>query len=120
MNNNVNTRRKSDRLIYDVNIQCLKCISEGNIKEYESPLEIQVANISNEGLCIFTAEVFKEGVVLEFDIVLEDKLYKFISGIIVWSIMNKNRNEYGLHINTINGKFVTHIDMIESRLSVII
>lgn len=118
MNNDFNARRKSDRLIYDVKIQCLKYISEGKIIKYESPLEIQVANISNEGLCIFTTEVFNEGAVLEFDIALEDELYKSISGTIIWSIKNESRNEYGLHINNITGKFVTHIYRIESRLSI--
>jgi len=120
MNGKVYARRKSERLIYDVIIQCSKYISEQKVNIYESPLVIQVMNISKEGLCISTTEVFKKGAVLEFDIALEDKLYKSISGTIVWSITNENGNEYGLHINNITGKFGTHIYMIESRLSMII
>ncbi len=83
MNDNVDSRRKSDRLIYDVIIQCSKCISEGKIYKYESPMEIEVANISSEGLCISATEVFKEGAILEFDIALEDTLYKSMSATVL-------------------------------------
>jgi len=117
MNDNVEARRKSGRLPYGATIQCSKCISEGKVNTYESPLEIQVVNISSEGLCISTIEVFKEGAILEFDIALEDTVYKSISATILWSINNENRYKYGLHIKNITGKFGTHIYKMESRLS---
>ena len=117
MDNNVDARRKSDRLTCGATILCSKCISEGKVNTYESPLVIQVVNISSEGLCISTTEVFKEGAILEFNIALEDTLYKSISASILWSINNENRYKYGLHIKNITGKFGTHIYKIESRLS---
>jgi hypothetical protein len=98
-------------------IQCSKCISEGKIIKYEPQLEIQVVNISSEGLCISTTEVFKEGAILDFDIVLEETLYKSVSGTIIWSINDENIYKYGLHITNITGKFGTHIYMLECRLS---
>lgn len=114
---NDDARRKNARLIYSTILQCSKCISEGKINKYESPLEIEVVNISSEGLCISTTEVFKEGTVLEFDIALEDKLYKSIYGTILWIIKNKNIHKYGLHIQNITGKFGVHIYKLENRLS---
>jgi len=117
MYDNVDARRKSARLTHGTIIQCLKCISEGKINKYESPLEIQVVNISCEGLCISTTEVFKEGAVLEFNIVLEDTLYESISATIIWSIKNENIYRYGLHIINITRKFSLHIYKMESRLS---
>jgi hypothetical protein len=120
MNDYVDTRRKSDRLIFDVIIQCSKCIAEGNIIKYEPQLEIPVVNISSEGLCISTTEVFKEGAILEFNIALEDTLYKSISGTIIWSIKDENIYKYGLHITNITGKFGAHIYMLECRLSTVI
>ena len=117
MNDNVDARRKSARLTYGEIIQCSKCISEGTVNKYKPPLEIRVVNISTEGLCISTPEVFKEDAILEFNIALEDTLYKSISGTIIWSIRNENINKYGLHIKNITGKFGMHIYKIESRLS---
>lgn len=117
MNDIVDARRKSSRSTYGTIIQCLKCISEGKIYKYEYPLDIQVVNISSEGLCISTTEVFKEGAVLEFNIALEDTLYQFISATIIWSIENENKYEYGLHIKNITGKFSMHIYKMESRLA---
>ena len=117
MNQNGDTRRNSARLTYGTIIQCSKCISEGKINKYEPALEIQVVNISTEGLCISTAEIFKEGAVLEFNIALEETLYKSIFGTIIWSIKNKNISKYGLHIENITGKFGVHIYKMESRLS---
>ncbi|KUO71079.1 MAG: hypothetical protein APF81_19830 [Desulfosporosinus sp. BRH_c37] len=116
MNDNVDVR-KSTRLTYGMVIQCLKCISEGEIYKYEPPMEIRVANISSEGLCIFTTEIFKDGAVLEFNIALENELYKSISATIIWSIKNENFYKYGLHIKNITGKFSLHIYKMESRLS---
>lgn len=52
MNSNNDDRKMSARLADQIIIQCSKCISEGKIKKYEPPLEIQVLNISSEGLCI--------------------------------------------------------------------
>jgi len=66
MNDNVDAHRERGRLTYNTMIQCSKCISEGKISKYESPLDIEVVNISSEGLCISTTEVFIEGSVLEF------------------------------------------------------
>lgn len=117
MNDNVDDNRKSARLTCGAIIQCSKCISEGKINKYESPLEIQVVNISNEGLCISTTEVFKEGAVLEFNIAMEDTLYKSISGTIIWSIKNENIYKYGLQIKNITGKLGTHINDMDCRLS---
>jgi len=117
MNDKVEARRKSGRLPYGATIQCSKCISEGKVNTYESPLEIKVVNISSEGLCISTTEVFKKGAVLEFDIQLEDTLYKSVSATIIWSIDNENNYRYGLHIKNITGKFSIHIFKLESRLS---
>lgn len=117
MNDNVDARRESARLTYGTIIQCSKCISEGKINIYEFPLEIQVVNISSEGLCISTTEVFMEGAVLEFNIALENTLYKSISATIIWSIKNENIYKYGLHIKNITGKFGTHIYKMENSLS---
>ena len=117
MNNNVEDQRESARSTYGTKIQCSKCISEGKINKYESPLEIQVVNISSEGLCISTTEVFMEGAVIEFNIALEDELYKSISATIIWSIKSENIYKYGLHIKNITGKFGTHIYKMENSLS---
>ncbi len=117
MIDNVDARRKSDRLTYGKTIQCSKCISEGKINMYESPLEIQVVNISSEGLCISTTEVLKEGAVLEFNIALEDIVYKSISATIIWSIKNEDIYKYGLLIKNITGRFGMHIHKLESGLS---
>jgi len=116
MNDKVDARRKSARLTNGMIIQCLKCISEGKINQYEPPLELDVVNISSEGLCISTTVIFKEGAVLEFDIQLEDTLYKSVSATIIWSIDNENNYRYGLHIKNITGKFSIHIYKLESRL----
>jgi len=115
--NDINARRKNVRLTYDTIIQCSKCISEGKIIKYESPLELQVVNISSEGLCVSTTEVFKEGAVLEFDIALEENLYKSIYATILWVINNQNIYKYGLHIQNLTGKFGVHIFKMENRLS---
>lgn len=117
MNDNEDVRRKGTRFTYGTIIQCLKCISEGKITKYESPLEIQVVNISREGLCISTTEVFKQGAMLEFNIALEDTLYKALFATIIWSINNETEYNYGLHIKNITGKFGVHIYMMESSLS---
>ena len=117
MNDNVEVRRKSTRLTYSIIMQCSKCTSEGKTRKYESPLEIEVVNISGEGLCISTTEAFNEGAILEFDIALEETLYKSISAIILWSIKSESLYKYGLHIENITGKFGVHIYKVESRLS---
>ena len=117
MNDNVDDRRRSPRLTYSTIIQCLQCISEGKIYKYDSPLEIQVVNISSEGLCISTTEVFKEGAILEFNMALEDTLYRSISATIMWGIKNANIYNYGLHFLNITGRFGVHIYKMESRLS---
>jgi PilZ domain. len=117
MNDNVYDHRMSPRLTYGTIIQCSQCISGGKIHLYDSPLEIQVLNISNEGLCISSTEVFEEGAILEFNIQLEDILYRSISATIIWSIKNANVYNYGLHIMNITGKFGVHIYKIGSRLS---
>jgi len=113
MNEKVDLRRRSAILTNGTTIQCLQCISEGIISKYESPLEIQVVNISSDGLCISTAQVFKEGAVLEFNIVLGNTLYKSIFAAIIWSIKNENIYKYGLHIKNITGQFNTHIHIYE-------
>lgn len=113
----VDARRKRARLPYGMTILCSKYISAGKINKYESPLEIQVVNISSEGLCISTTEVFNEGAVLEFNIALEDTLYKSLSATIIWSIKHENIYKYGLNIRNITGKFSIHIYRMESRLS---
>jgi hypothetical protein len=117
MNENVDARRRSTILTDATIIQCSQCISEGKISKYESPLEIQVVNISSEGLCISTSEVFKEGAVLEFNIVLGNTLYKSIFATIIWSIKNENIYKYGLHIKNITGQFNIHIYEMQSRFS---
>lgn len=116
MTEKVDVRSNSARLTYSTKILCSRSISEGKINAYESPLEIQVVNISREGLCISTAEEFKEGAFLEFDITLEDTLYKSISANIMWTIKNQDANKYGLRINNITGKFSRHIYKMENRL----
>lgn len=116
MNSNCDAR-KSARLTYCVILQCTKCISEGKISKYETPLEIQVVNISSEGLCISTTEVFKEGALLEFDTILEHMLYQSISATIIWSIKKENSYEYGLQITNITGKFSLHINKVSNRFS---
>ncbi|SPF33139.1 PilZ domain-containing protein [Candidatus Desulfosporosinus infrequens] len=117
MSDNINTRVKRARLTYSTVIQCSKSISEGEISKYKDPLELQVVNISSEGLCISTTEVFKKGTILEFNIVLEDTLYTTLSATIIWSIKAENAYKYGLHIENITGKFSIHIYKMESRLS---
>ncbi|AFM40144.1 PilZ domain-containing protein [Desulfosporosinus acidiphilus SJ4] len=108
--------RSDVRLTYNTIIQCTKCISEGKVVVYAPLLEIQVMNISREGLCITTEVEFKEGALLEFDITLGDTLYKSISARVLWSIKDEDRYRYGMHINYISGKLSRHIYQIENRL----
>jgi hypothetical protein len=108
-------RSNGVRLSYCTEIICSRCISEGNLIVYESPLEIQVVNISREGLCISTTAEFKEGANLEFDITLEEIVYKSISARIIWTIRTQNGFKYGLLINNITGKLSRHIYKMENR-----
>ncbi|MGC7872897.1 PilZ domain-containing protein [Desulfosporosinus sp. SYSU MS00001] len=107
--------RNSSRLPYSTEIYCSKCISEGKITVYELALEIKVVNISREGLCIVTEVEFKEGALLEFDITLEDKVYKSISAVILWIIKDQKNYKYGMRINNITGKLSRHIYKLENR-----
>ena len=110
-------RRKSERVIYDVIIRCSKAIFAGQLISYDSPLEMQVVNISNEGLCVASSEVFSKGAILEFSIVLEDSVYEDLSGTVIWTINEDNLNKYGLHFNRTAVKFVEHVNLIENKLA---
>ncbi|WP_088188259.1 PilZ domain-containing protein [Desulfosporosinus sp. FKA] len=107
--------RNSSRLPYSTEIYCSKCICEGKITVYELPLELKVVNVSREGLCITTEVEFKEGAFLEFDITLEDEIYKSVSAIILWIIKDQNNYKYGMRINNITGKLSRHIYKMENR-----
>jgi len=117
MNQNVDVRGRSTISTDGTVIQCLQCISEGEIIKYEPSLKIQVVNISIEGLCISTEKVFKKGTVLEFNIALGDTLYESILATIIWSIKNENIYKYGLHIKNITGQFNNHIYEMKSGFS---
>lgn len=107
--NILNERRQNERLKYSLVIYCSKMICESKIVSFDSPVEMNVKNISPEGLCISSTELFEENSVLKFDIVLEDVLYQGVSGTVVWRTKNDAVYYYGLQLQNISGRLTIHI-----------
>lgn len=117
MNNRIDERRANFRLSYNTVVLCSKCILDGRIETYDPPLEMQVVNISMDGLCISTSKVFMEGAVLEFDMALEEIIYKNTFARIMWLIKSDRTYRYGLNIKNMTGRLSTHICKLENRIS---
>lgn len=117
MNNSGSERRKSLRLNEKTIILCSKCISEGERNVFSPSVGLDVINISGEGLCVSAIHEFKKGAMLELDITMEDVPYKAVTARIIWSVKHKSLYNYGLRIENITGKFKSHIERLEARIS---
>lgn len=107
--NILNERRKNVRITYKLVIHCSKMICESKVVSFDSPVEMNVKNISPEGLCISSTELFEESSVLRFDMELEEILYQGLSGTVIWRTKNDDIYYYGLNFQNISGRLSIHI-----------
>lgn len=115
--NLLNERRKNDRITYNLVIHCSKMICGSKVVSFDTPVEMNVKNISPEGLCISSTELFEESSVLRFDMELEEVLYQGLSGTVIWRTKNGDMYYYGLNLQNISGRLSIHIIEIGRKLS---
>lgn len=112
-----NEKRKNIRIEYGCTIHCSKVICGSNATAFDPPVDMSVKNISPEGFCISSPELFEERSVLRFDILLEDIPYQGITGTIIWRTKKDGRYYYGLHLRNISGRLAVHIAEIGRKVS---
>lgn len=120
MYNNDNTRRKENRIGTNATILCSKYICDGKIDVFKPPKELQVENLSTEGLCVISSETFKEGSTIKLDITLDNVTYQSLFAKIIWNIKTDNIYRYGINIQNVSGRFKRQVHELEKRISTII
>lgn len=117
MEKNGSERRSGSRFELISQVFCVKKHSMNGIVVFEPRIEVYLVNLSGDGLSIRTSEVFVEGEVITFDIILEEQTYNGVNGKILWHIKEPKGFRYGLSITNMSGRLFSHAFKVDAGIS---
>ena len=108
-------RRTIGRVELISQAQCVKRQIERKTIDYDPVLEVTLLNVSENGLCIKTAELFKKDEFITLNILLEDEIYMGVRGKVLWVMKDGESHQYGLLVENMSGRLVSHSYRLDNR-----
>ncbi len=109
--------RRHKRMGQQSKAYCKKYISEGREVEPESPLEMELLDISAGGLGVMSPVSLDKGSMLVLNIILEGERYDRVSARVIWEIPTEGFYRQGLIIMNISGRLFTHITKLDNSIT---
>ena len=109
--------RKSRRQDYYSNIQCTKKAYNGEVEEYEEPLQLVLINVSIGGLGIISEKQFEKGTMLYLNIRLEDEAFERVTAKVMWTIKRGDMYRCGLEISNMSGRLYRHLSRLDNSIT---